>query len=122
MKVRVKREVWENFTEWTIKKHGSKFAMLGMELENALQEYISNEKRERKSEMKPKRNRAIDRIEERIAELGIDEQENIPIPVVQRIIEEEAGIDPRTVKRYFTLLEHDMILPEGSGNKARRVW
>ncbi|MDI6810868.1 MAG: hypothetical protein QMD80_04220 [archaeon] len=43
-------EVLEEFKEYVKKKYGKKHTVLGLEVENALREYLKRRKREEKSE------------------------------------------------------------------------
>jgi len=117
--VKIDEDVWDAFKSFVVKTHGQKYGNLGREVENALDEYVDQDRLQR---VDAKVDRVLTRLDEidgshthkaseatakveRIAErINNFEQIVIPTPDVRRAIENVAGADDRTIEKYQRLL------------------
>lgn len=120
VQVKMDRDVWESFQSFVIETHGQKYGNLGREAENALVEYMDHD---RAARIEEKVDRVLARFDEldaththkasesaakvrKIADkLAREERTVIPKDTVRRAIEDVAGADDRTVRKYRDLLK-----------------
>lgn len=137
VQVRVDREVWELFQSFVIETHGQKYGNLGREAENALSEYMDRDRFARVEERLEsieariasmggshthKRTETVEKAEKIAEELGELGQIVIPQDKVHRAIENVAGADDRTVRKYEKQLKRHGFAYEHPAETDRPAW
>jgi len=135
--VRVDPDVWDKFVSWVVETEGQKRGELGRHVENALEEYIDNDRNARieekvdkvlahVSEEQPahtRTSRSSDMVEKARSiykRLADNHGTVIKQNDVVRAIEDIAGADPRTVDKYKGVLKRRSLLFEFPGDSP--VW
>ena len=140
--VRVDPDVWDEFVSWVVDTEGQKSGELGRHVENALKEYIDHG-REARIEAKVDQlcdallqsdaahthtpdtavsqgSDSIERVREICRRLQSNHGEVLKDDYVTQAIEDIAGIDDRTVRKYKRLLRKRGLLFEHPGE--RPLW
>jgi hypothetical protein len=135
--VRVDVDTWESFQKFVVEKHGQKYGNLGREVGNALDEYVD---RDRATRIEEKVDRVLDRLDdiddshthkhsetsEKVATIAerLADQSNSVMPAddVRRVIEDVAGADPRTIKKYQRQLKRHGEAYEHPAETGANVW
>jgi len=115
----VRVDIWERFEDHIFEKYGKIRGVIGYELEKAILIYLNSEKAKAKNiaarthtrTEKAKTKEKIDEVVEELKSCGAWESDVLPMTVVDRLVKEYFGFDPRTREKYrkeiYTIWENE---------------
>lgn len=135
--IRLDPDLYHEFVEWVEETEGKKHGELGRHVENALSEYIDNDRTariEKKVDQvlthlseqptththKQRGSETVEKVRAIYRRLTDNHGQVIPTPDVHRAIEDIAGGDDRTIAKYERMLKRRSLLFEHPGDSG--VW